>query len=360
MFSDLLSEGRVVDAGKQRAYLGIISAETARLTRLINNVLDFARIDRGEKKYDFESCDVVALVRDTAECLRPHLEATGFAFNCALPDDPIFVNGDRDSLAQVVVNLVSNAEKYSPTRKEILVELGLSNRSLAPRGAASQRSRDGRASRDRGKDVREILSRSRFAEQRNTRLRIGPNTRERDCSSARRHAFLSTTRRRRQLLHIAPAVKTRSFLLQSLATDRMKSTILIVEDDPHILLGLQEVLKSDGFEVVVAARGDLVFEAVTQHRPRLIILDIMLPGLSGYEVCRALRAKKVNTPILMLTAKSQEIDKVVGLELGADDYVSKPFGVRELLARIHALLRRVNSNAENNSGFPEHVQDWFC
>jgi DNA-binding response OmpR family regulator len=121
-----------------------------------------------------------------------------------------------------------------------------------------------------------------------------------------------------------------------------------VEDDPHILLGLQEVLKSDGFEVVVAARGDLAFEAVTQHRPKLIILDIMLPGLSGYEVCRTLRAKKVSTPILMLTAKSQEIDKVVGLELGADDYVSKPFGVRELLARIHALLRRVNSNAENN------------
>jgi DNA-binding response OmpR family regulator len=81
-------------------------------------------------------------------------------------------------------------------------------------------------------------------------------------------------------------------------------------------------------------------EAVRIHRPTLVLLDVMLPGLSGYDICKQLRAKKVATPILMLTAKGQEIDKVVGLDLGADDYVTKPFGVRELLARIHALLRR--------------------
>ena len=120
----------------------------------------------------------------------------------------------------------------------------------------------------------------------------------------------------------------------------MKTKILIVEDDPHILLGLEEVLKSDGFEVAVCNRGDQAVDAVTKHRPNLIVLDVMLPGKSGYDICRELRAKKIATPILMLTAKGQEIDKVVGLDLGADDYVTKPFGVRELLARIHALLRR--------------------
>ena len=120
----------------------------------------------------------------------------------------------------------------------------------------------------------------------------------------------------------------------------MKIKILIVEDDPHILLGLEEVLKSDGFEVAVCSRGDQAVDAVTKHRPSLILLDVMLPGKSGYDICKELRAKKVATPILMLTAKGQEIDKVVGLDLGADDYVTKPFGVRELLARIHALLRR--------------------
>jgi DNA-binding response OmpR family regulator len=120
----------------------------------------------------------------------------------------------------------------------------------------------------------------------------------------------------------------------------MNTKVLIVEDDPHILLGLEEVLKSDGFQVAVCNRGDQAIEAVRKHRPALVVLDVMLPGLSGYDICRQLRAKKVATPILMLTAKGQELDKVVGLDLGADDYVTKPFGVRELLARIHALLRR--------------------
>ncbi len=120
----------------------------------------------------------------------------------------------------------------------------------------------------------------------------------------------------------------------------MKTRILVVEDDPHILLGLEEVLKSDGFEVMACNRGDRAVEAVTKNRPALVVLDVMLPGLSGFDICKQLRAKKIATPILMLTAKGQEIDKVVGLDLGADDYVTKPFGVRELLARIHALLRR--------------------
>ena len=122
----------------------------------------------------------------------------------------------------------------------------------------------------------------------------------------------------------------------------MKTKILIVEDDAHILLGLEEILKSDGFEVAVCNRGDQAVDMTSKHRPGLIVLDIMLPGLSGYDVCKQLRARKVAAPILMLTAKGQEIDKVVGLDLGADDYVTKPFGVRELLARIHALLRRFN------------------
>jgi DNA-binding response OmpR family regulator len=122
--------------------------------------------------------------------------------------------------------------------------------------------------------------------------------------------------------------------------DSMKIKILIVEDDPHILLGLEEVLKSEGFDVAVCEKGNRAIEMAGKHQPALILLDVMLPGQSGYEICRQLRAKKVTTPILMLTAKGQEIDKVVGLDLGADDYVTKPFGVRELLARIHALLRR--------------------
>ncbi len=123
MFSELLAEGRVNDPAKQRSYLGIITAETARLTRLINNVLDFARLERGEKKYKLERCDLAAVTRETAETYRPHLEAAGFAFDCELPASALFVNGDRDALAQIVVNLLSNAEKYSDSNKEISLVL---------------------------------------------------------------------------------------------------------------------------------------------------------------------------------------------------------------------------------------------
>lgn len=123
MFAELLAEGRVSDRAKQRSYLGIITAEAARLTRLINNVLDFARIERGEKKYHFQECDLVSVMRETAETYRPHLEANGFRFECELPDAAVRVNGDRDALAQVVVNLLSNAEKYSDSRKEIMLRV---------------------------------------------------------------------------------------------------------------------------------------------------------------------------------------------------------------------------------------------
>src|SRR5688572_26944973 len=131
----------------------------------------------------------------------------------------------------------------------------------------------------------------------------------------------------------------------------MKPLILIVEDDQHIALGLEEVLKSEGFETASTSRGDEGLKMVTIKKPALIILDVMLPGLSGFDVCKQLRASKNNTPILMLTAKGQEIDKVVGLGVGADDYVTKPFGVKELIARVQALLRRSQPQAEAPSQF---------
>jgi two-component system, OmpR family, alkaline phosphatase synthesis response regulator PhoP len=124
--------------------------------------------------------------------------------------------------------------------------------------------------------------------------------------------------------------------------------ILIVEDDANIALGLEEILKSEQFAPVVCARGDQALAAVMKSQPVLILLDVMLPGLSGYDVCKQLRKRGITTPILMLTAKGQEMDKVIGLELGADDYLTKPFGVRELLARVQALLRRAGAAKPSN------------
>lgn len=122
MFSELLAEQRVADPAKQRSYLNIITAETARLSRLINNVLDFSRIERGEKKYNFRDADLVNIVRETAETYRPHLENTGFQMDCHLPAGELPVHIDTDAIAQVVVNLLSNAEKYSNGEKKITVE----------------------------------------------------------------------------------------------------------------------------------------------------------------------------------------------------------------------------------------------
>lgn len=123
MFSELLAEGRVSDTAKQHSYLNIITAEAARLTRLINNVLDFARLERGEKKYNFQPCDLNEVVRAVAQTFRPHLEAAGFKFDCVLPDMTVFMHGDADALSQIIVNLLSNAEKYSNGGKEITLAL---------------------------------------------------------------------------------------------------------------------------------------------------------------------------------------------------------------------------------------------
>jgi signal transduction histidine kinase len=123
MFSELLAEGRVTDAAKQRSYLNIITSEAARLGRLINNVLDFSRLERGEKKYHLERCELTALARETVDSYRPHLEANGFKLEVRWPAAPVFVNGDRDALAQVIVNLLSNAEKYATSRKEVTAEV---------------------------------------------------------------------------------------------------------------------------------------------------------------------------------------------------------------------------------------------
>ncbi len=131
--------------------------------------------------------------------------------------------------------------------------------------------------------------------------------------------------------------------------------ILVAEDDPHIRLGLVDTLESEGYKVIDAQNGKQAQDLFAKESFDLVLLDIMMPEKSGYDVCRDIRAKNELIPIIMLTAKGEEIDKVVGLKLGADDYITKPFGVHELLARISAVLRRANVNQkkENVAGdFP--------
>jgi two-component system alkaline phosphatase synthesis response regulator PhoP len=127
--------------------------------------------------------------------------------------------------------------------------------------------------------------------------------------------------------------------------------ILIVEDEPDMVLGLKDNFEFEGYEVTTAADGQTGLEKARSQQPDLVILDIMLPRLSGLEVCKTLRGEGFETPIIMLTARGQEIDKVVGLELGADDYVTKPFSIRELLARVRAILRRTDGTRRRLSNY---------
>ena len=130
----------------------------------------------------------------------------------------------------------------------------------------------------------------------------------------------------------------------------MTAKILLAEDDPNIRLGLVATLESEGYDVTAAGDGAQALKLFPQEKFDLVILDVMMPKASGYEVCRALRAQGARVPILFLTAKGEEIDKVVGLKIGADDYVTKPFGVHELLARVEALLRRSRTTAAEQGG----------
>ncbi|MDQ3622403.1 MAG: response regulator transcription factor [Verrucomicrobiota bacterium] len=130
-------------------------------------------------------------------------------------------------------------------------------------------------------------------------------------------------------------------------------TILIIEDDPAMLRGMKDNFEFEGYLVQTATDGDQGLKAALHLQPDLIILDLMLPKVNGYEVCRFLREEKLEMPIIMLTAKGQESDIVLGLKLGADDYVTKPFSIKELLARTEAILRRLRKRDESVHQFGE-------
>src|SRR5580658_2600370 len=125
------------------------------------------------------------------------------------------------------------------------------------------------------------------------------------------------------------------------------SRILIVEDDPAILCGLRDNLEFESHEVLTATDGEAGYRSLCEHAPDLLILDLMLPKLNGYDLCRRVRGEGFGGPILMLSARSQEGDRVMGLDLGANDYVSKPFSLRELLARVRSLLRHEREHRLN-------------
>lgn len=135
---------------------------------------------------------------------------------------------------------------------------------------------------------------------------------------------------------------------------RTKTKILVVEDEPSMASGLRDNFEYEGYEVMTAVDGSQGLKRALTESPDLVVLDVMMPKMSGLEVCKQLKAQRPSLPIIMLTARGQEIDKVVGLELGADDYVTKPFSIRELLARIKAVLRRAHALPKEQESYSFH------
>jgi DNA-binding response OmpR family regulator len=137
--------------------------------------------------------------------------------------------------------------------------------------------------------------------------------------------------------------------------------ILVVEDDPAILRGLADNLQFEGYDVITAADGESGYRTYKKDKPDLIVLDLMLPRVSGLELCRKVRAEGSHVPIVMLTARSEESDRILGFDLGADDYVTKPFSIRELIARVRAILRRKASFPQlpDNAAFGEVEIDFL-
>jgi DNA-binding response OmpR family regulator len=127
--------------------------------------------------------------------------------------------------------------------------------------------------------------------------------------------------------------------------------ILIVEDEPNMVAGLRDNFEFEGYSVITAPDGIAGLQRALDESPDLVLLDVMMPRMSGLDVCRQLKAKRPSVPVIMLTARGQEVDKVVGLELGADDYVTKPFSIRELLARVKAVLRRAHTVPKDQENY---------
>ncbi|MCB9932245.1 MAG: response regulator transcription factor [Planctomycetes bacterium] len=136
-------------------------------------------------------------------------------------------------------------------------------------------------------------------------------------------------------------------------------TILVVEDDPSIQRGLELNLQVEGYSVITASDGEEGLKQALERRPDILLLDVMLPKLSGFDICRQIRKQGLTMPIIMLTAKTQEIDKIMGLELGADDYVTKPFSVAEVVARVNAAVRRSKrfETSEADYSFEDYTLD---
>ena len=356
--------GRLTSPEKYQEYYRIIRKESERLTALINNILDFSRIEAGRKEYDFRETDMSELVHNTLDSYRYQLEQSGFQFEEKIDEVPP-MRVDREAMARSLLNLVNNALKYSQDRKYIGVNLYRDNGSVKLEvvdqgiGIPHQEQQkifekfyrvgDPLVHNTKGSGlglslVRHIVQAHGGEVSVDSAPGPGQQIHHRAAGEAGAVQRRNSISLKNHVGTAAPRlVQSSAARQQRVARTTSMTRILIVEDEPNMVAGLRDNFEFEGYDVITAPDGVAGLERALKEAPDLVILDVMMPRMSGLDVCKQLKAKRPSVPIIMLTARGQEVDKVVGLELGADDYVTKPFSIRELLARVKAVLRRAKT-----------------
>ena len=329
--SELLNEDRWPSEEYRRRSFEILVRESARLRRLVEGLLDFARMESGAAQYRRELLAPGELVSAVVQEFQAQAASGRHEIHLSVAPKLPDISADREALGRAIWNLLDNAAKYSPDSGSIQAEVTMEGGRLAIRV------------RDEGVGIPVEEQKTIF--QKFVRG-----------SQAKASGVKGTGIGLAMVRHIVEGhggnirLESKPWLRQHLHhsaadSEACMTRILVVEDEPGIAFGLEADLKVEGYDVEIVGDGSTAARRALAESFDLILLDVMLPGKDGFEVCRELRRAEVRTPIILLTARTHEAEKVLGLEAGADDYVTKPFSHRELRARIKAVLRRTAGDA---------------
>ena len=378
-FAELLHLGKLRTDDERERSAGIIDQEARRLTYLVENVLNFSRAEKGTNRVSPEPAEIDREIQESLDLFAPLARARGMTIRASLGINAM-MRVDRNALRQILLNLLDNAAKYGPAGQTITVgsqivgdrariwvedegpgyparrpraRLGAVRPAQPRRGIVHRRQRHRAVCRPRARvapwrpHARGVVARRRRARRRRAAAHatglVGVLTAtvfsRSIAAPATPHSQLATSG---GPMTYATMAEKRPSTTDSYAAQlpTPMARILIVEDNVNLAYGLRTGLEIEGYDVQVAENGETGLERARAWGPDLVMLDLMLPGMDGYRVLKTLREAGSDVPVLILTARGEEADKVLGFRLGADDYVTKPCGVLELLARVGALLRR--------------------
>ncbi len=329
--SEMLALGRVPADNRRQRYYEALLGETDRLQRLVERLLQFGRLEAGAASQVRRRVDV----RTAVEGVRSEFDDALAGRECGILITTTAVSpavsADPEGLHLALRNLIDNALKYSPGDRPVEIDWSETDGCVAIN------------IRDQGIGIPPAEQQSIFRKFVRGRAAIEGRVTGTGLGLAMVQQIV-TGHGGRVEIESQPGRGSTFSMILPLAGEVM-TRILVVEDEPAIALGLEDDLTLEGYEVELVSDGLIATQRAKDGEFDLIVLDVMLPGRDGLDVCREVRRRGVRTPILMLTARAHEAEKVLGLELGADDYVTKPFGTRELRARIKALLRRAAAPA---------------